>query len=142
MQDCPLCQFAGPVLWEDGDLRVIAVADDDYPGFTRVIWKAHIAEMSDLSATERARLMLVVNEVENVQRQFLRPDKINLASFGNQVPHVHWHVIPRWRDDKHFPDSYWSAARREPDEAWLQARQDRLPAYHEALRTALDTEKY
>ena len=35
------------------------------------------------------------------------PDKVNLASFGNQVPHVHWHVIPRFADDPHFPNPTW-----------------------------------
>lgn len=142
MIDCPLCAFTGPVLWENDALRVIAVDDDDYPGFTRVIWKDHRAEMSDLSATERAQLMSIVNEVESVQRQCLQPDKVNLASFGNQVPHVHWHIIPRWRDDKHFPDSYWSVPRREPGSACLQARRDALPGYHAALSAALTAEKY
>jgi len=42
-----------------------------------------------------------------------RPDKVNLASFGNMTPHLHWHVIPRWRDDSHFPQSIWSAAERQ-----------------------------
>ena len=37
---------------------------------------------------------------------------INLASFGNRTPHVHWHVIPRYHDDAHFPDPVWGIARR------------------------------
>jgi len=45
-------------------------------------------------------------------RQLLQPAKINLASLGNRVAHLHWHVIARFADDKHFPDSVWSAARR------------------------------
>jgi len=48
-----------------------------------------------------------------VLRDTLQPDKINLASLGNQVPHLHWHVIPRFADDAHFPDPIWAAARRE-----------------------------
>jgi diadenosine tetraphosphate (Ap4A) HIT family hydrolase len=42
----------------------------------------------------------------------LQPDKINLASLGNMVPHLHWHVVPRWRDDSHFPAPIWAAAKR------------------------------
>jgi diadenosine tetraphosphate (Ap4A) HIT family hydrolase len=42
----------------------------------------------------------------------VRPDKINLASLGNVVPHLHWHVIPRWRDDSHFPAPIWATAKR------------------------------
>ncbi len=29
------------------------------------------------------------------------------------VPHLHWHVIPRYRDDRHFPESVWGAPQRE-----------------------------
>jgi len=28
------------------------------------------------------------------------------------VPHVHWHVIPRWLDDSHFPQPIWANPRR------------------------------
>jgi len=61
---------------------------------------------------ERSRLMSVVFTVEQVVRSVFLPDKINLASFGNVVPHLHWHVIPRWRDDRHFPQPIWGSAQR------------------------------
>jgi diadenosine tetraphosphate (Ap4A) HIT family hydrolase len=51
--------------------------------------------------------------VEQVLRELLQPEKINLASLGNQVPHLHWHVIPRFGDDAHFPDPIWAARKRE-----------------------------
>ena len=110
---CPLCsELGGLVLWQDARCRVVLVDDPDYPGFCRVILGRHVAEMSDLPADERAALMEVVFAVEAVLRAQLQPDKINLASFGNMVPHVHWHVIPRWRDDKHFPQPTWGPAQR------------------------------
>lgn len=84
-------------------------AEPDYPAFTRVIWNAHVAEMSELGAADRDELMRVVLAVEQTQRAVLAPDKVNLASFGNVVPHLHWHVIPRWRDDRHFPEPVWGA---------------------------------
>jgi diadenosine tetraphosphate (Ap4A) HIT family hydrolase len=109
---CPLCHLAGDaVLWSDDHCHVIRVDDADYPGFTRVIWRDHVAEMTDLSPAERVRVMDIVWVVEQTQRDCLAPDKVNLASFGNMVPHVHWHVIPRWQDDRHFPDAYWAAPR-------------------------------
>ena len=51
--------------------------------------------------------------VEHLLRELLAPEKINLASLGNVVPHLHWHVIPRFTDDPHFPHSIWSASVRE-----------------------------
>jgi diadenosine tetraphosphate (Ap4A) HIT family hydrolase len=99
-------------LWRDVQLRVIDVGDADYPGYARVIWNTHAPEMSDLPIAERERVMRVVYAVEESLREILRPDKINLASLGNQVPHLHWHIIPRFIDDPHFPDSVWSTRKR------------------------------
>lgn len=111
--DCELCrQDGGELLFKDDFLRVIAVDDLHYPGFCRVILNRHAAEMTDLTPTEQQRLMSAVFAVERVLRQCCAPDKINLASFGNMVPHVHWHVIPRWRDDRTFPNPLWGEAMR------------------------------
>ena len=114
MPTCPLCTPEHEtILWQDKDCRIILVPDAHYGGFCRVIWWTHVKEMSDLSAAQRQHFMAVVFGVEEVLREILRPDKINLASLGNQVPHLHWHVIPRFADDAHFPDPIWAAARRE-----------------------------
>lgn len=140
---CPLCA-ASPadegshILWQDEALRVVLIDDPIIPGFTRVIWQAHIGEMTDLAGDSRARLMRAVWLVEDALRGVLHPDKINLASLGNQVPHVHWHIIPRWRDDPFFPGSVWSPATDDPQRlaAWT-LRQNRLRARVGAYRQAL-----
>lgn len=112
---CPLCQpeVTEDVLWSDAFCRVIRVDDDDYPGFCRVIVNDHVREMTDLQVADRHRLMDVVFTVEAVLREALNPTKINLASLGNVVPHLHWHVIPRFAEDRHFPDAIWARPRRE-----------------------------
>ncbi len=110
---CELCAVpGGALLWQSADCRVVRVDDPHYPGFCRVIWHAHVREMTDLPAAARQQLMTVVFAVEEAVRQLFAPDKINLASFGNMVPHLHWHVIPRWRDDRHFPEPVWGQVRR------------------------------
>jgi diadenosine tetraphosphate (Ap4A) HIT family hydrolase len=63
--------------------------------------------MSDLSSADRAALMRVVFAAEAALVEVMAPDKINLASLGNVVPHLHWHVIPRFADDPHFPNPVW-----------------------------------
>jgi diadenosine tetraphosphate (Ap4A) HIT family hydrolase len=109
---CPLCGTAGQdILWQDDFCRVILVGDPDYPGFCRVILNRHVKEMTDLPPPERQRLMITVLKVEDALRACLNPDKINLASLGNLVPHLHWHVIPRFAGDRHFPDAVWAAPR-------------------------------
>ena len=112
--DCPLCALPSELtLWEAERCRVIRVDDPAYPGFCRVVWGEHVAEMTDLSRADRAHLFEVLMATEAALRTLLHPAKINLASFGNMVPHLHWHVIPRYHDDRHFPESVWGAAQRE-----------------------------
>ena len=114
METCELCRSAGGfVLWESPLCRVVRVDEPDFPGFCRVVWTEHVAEMTDLSQDERSYLMHVVFAVESALRWLYSPDKINLASFGNVVPHMHWHVIPRWLDDSHFPQPIWEMRQRD-----------------------------
>jgi diadenosine tetraphosphate (Ap4A) HIT family hydrolase len=110
---CELCNAdGGTVLWRDELCRVVRPAVEGYPGFLRVIANRHVKEMTDLA--ERERLMRVVFACEAALRQLYNPEKVNLASLGNVVPHVHWHVIARFADDAHFPDAIWAAPRRQP----------------------------
>ncbi len=111
--DCELCDSSGgEVVWESALCRVVSVADPDYPGYCRVILHQHLREMTDLPDKERMQLMRIVFAVEAAVRRLYRPDKINLASLGNMTPHVHWHLIPRWRDDTHFPQPIWATPQR------------------------------
>lgn len=135
--ECPLCQGdGGDVLWRDDFCRVIWVDDADYPGFCRVILNAHVKEMTDLPAQGWQRLMITVMKVEAALRDILNPDKINLASLGNVVPHLHWHVIPRFADDRHFPDAVWASPRREAG-CRTQTETDLKPRLAALLREGL-----
>lgn len=114
MTMCPLCASpSGEVLWQNDLCRIVLADEPDYPGFMRVILNAHVKEMTDLAASDRAEIMRVVFAAEAALRQVMRPDKINLATLGNMVPHVHWHVIPRFADDPHFPNPIWGSKRHE-----------------------------
>jgi len=113
--DCPLCALdPAAALWSDRYCYVIRAEIAGLGDVYRVIWRGHIKEMSDLGAAEREHLLTVVLRVEMIVRRLLKPTKMNIASLGNQVPHLHWHVIPRFADDAFFPDSIWSVPRRSP----------------------------
>lgn len=113
MQACVLCREpGGQEVWTSGSCRVVVPTERDQPGLVRVVLNRHVAEMSDLDGAERDAVFGVVMAVEVAVRRLLAPDKINLASLGNLVPHVHWHVIPRWRDDPWFPAAIWAPAVR------------------------------
>jgi len=111
---CVLCaETLDTLLWQDEFCRVVLLSDTDYPAYCRVELRAHIKEMTDLPLAERARLMKVVFSVELAVREIFNPDKINLASLGNKTPHLHWHVVPRFEVDRHFPNPHWGQPMRD-----------------------------
>ncbi|MDP3210010.1 MAG: HIT family protein [Methylotenera sp.] len=126
---CPLCEpTPHEILWLDDFCRVVLLNDEDYPAYCRVELLDHIKEMTDLAPQDRARMMKVVFAVETALREALNPDKINLASLGNKTPHIHWHVIPRFEHDKHFPNSHWGEAMRESNTSSLDAKMKQVLA--------------
>lgn len=132
--NCELCtQPGGELLYRDDNYRIVLVNDERYPGFCRVIWNAHVREMTDLTSAERAILIAAVWQVEEAVREVLQPHKINVASLGNMVAHLHWHVIPRFEDDAHFPNPIWGEAMRTPASADLAKRHALVPKLRDLL---------
>src|ERR1700760_3565268 len=65
MMDCVFCrEEGGEILWSDDAVRVVLADEPEWPGFCRVIWHAHVAEMSDLDNAARLKVMTAVNGVE------------------------------------------------------------------------------
>jgi len=142
MANCVLCKDdlrpeEGELIWRGDDCRVILVNDPDLPGFCRVIWNRHIAEMSDLTYGEREHVMSLVFVVEEAVRHVMHPDKVNLAALGNMVPHIHWHIIPRYQDDAFFPGSAWSVRTQELPQSSLEARRGLAKQLPAAIRSAI-----
>ncbi len=44
--------------------------------------------------------------------EYYHPEKINIASFGNYVPHVHFHIMARFKEDSYFPEPMWGKKQR------------------------------
>ena len=121
------------MVWQGAHLRVIRADEAGFPAFYRVVWQGHVAEFSDLSSAERQHCMDAVVVVESALREFLQPTKINLATLGNVVPHLHWHVIARFDWDSHFPAPVWAGAQRARD----AAREDELRLRQVTLEAAM-----
>ena len=139
---CALCQpSSNPILWQDDFCRVVLLNDADYPAYCRVELLAHVKEMTDLAPQKRARMMKTVFAVETAIREIFNPDKINLASLGNKTPHIHWHVIPRFENDKHFPNSHWGEVVRDSkpsalDSASVELLTQKIKAHIECALSA------
>lgn len=130
---CELCELAVSRVFENDKFAVILADEANYPGFARVIWKDHVREVSDLADEDRLLLNEAVWQLELAVREVMQPLKVNVASLGNVVPHLHWHVIPRYADDAHFPAPVWAQAVRATDAAVLEARRALLPRLAEAI---------
>jgi len=137
-KNCPLCSTdGGELIWKNEAMRVILAAEPEYPGFCRVIWNNHVSEMTGLAIADRSRLMQTVMKVEQAIIEVMLPDKVNLAALGNMVPHLHWHVIPRYEEDVAFPGSVWSAPQRESDEQHITQQLAKVPALKKKIQDML-----
>ncbi len=133
---CPFCREDGGILLYRDDLCRVVLTDEPFPGFCRLIWNRHVAEFSDLSAAERSHCTDMLFVVERALRALLSPVKMNIASLGNVVPHLHWHLIPRFVDDSHYPQPVWGKAVRASSQTVLPSQFiDRLK---KAIMTELD----
>jgi len=142
MANCTLCKEdikpeEGQLIWRGDDCRIMLVNDSDLPGFCRVIWNHHVVEMTDLTYSEREHLMTLVFAVEETMRYVMHPDKINVASLGNMVSHIHWHIIPRYKDDAFFPGTAWSKRTQETPEAVLVFRKQKMTELSSAIKAAI-----
>jgi diadenosine tetraphosphate (Ap4A) HIT family hydrolase len=107
---CALCESeGGELIYRHAKFRVIQANEPLYPGFLRLIWNAHVREFSQLTRPDRLLCMDVLVVLETFVLNTLKADKVNLATLGNVVPHLHWHIIPRFVGDAHFPAPVWAA---------------------------------
>lgn len=136
VEGCPMCHR-----WEDeSDLRIIELEhsfvalnrDQFFPGYTLLFTKQHVTELFHLDRAVRAALMEEVSTVAQALHAQFRPDKVNYELLGNMVPHIHWHLVPRFAQDPLWPRPIWA----EPhDETRLTAAgyRERIQLIRQAL---------
>jgi len=117
--------------------RLVRADEKGYPAFYRVVWNDHVREFSDLAPADRIECIEAVAAVERVLREHLQPSKINIASLGNMVAHLHWHVVARFEGDPAWPASVWSAPQRDADSQRAAAIGNIRMNLEDALRSAL-----
>jgi diadenosine tetraphosphate (Ap4A) HIT family hydrolase len=126
--DCPVCRGERPAADHriaELDVTVAYLHDDQFfPGWTVLVLRRHATELFELDADERARMMDDVTRIASALREEFVARKINYELLGNQVPHIHWHVIPRRPDDPAPLDAVWAVphAPRRLDAAALARR--------------------
>jgi diadenosine tetraphosphate (Ap4A) HIT family hydrolase len=101
---------------DDADLRVAELThcyvllnrDQFFPGYCFVFTKQHVVELFHLDLQSRGAVVEEVNAVAAALYGLFRPAKINYELIGNMVPHMHWHLVPRFTDDPLWPRPIWS----------------------------------
>ena len=100
---CPACTGQWPAERQriaDCGTSVAYLHDDQFfPGWTFLVLKRHATELWQLDAAERARLMEEVTRVARAVATAFGAAKMNYELLGNQIAHIHWHLIPRGADD-------------------------------------------
>ncbi len=100
-------------------------ADQFFPGWTVLVLKRHATELFDLTREERSQLIEEVTEVSRTLAVVFDAVKINYELLGNQLPHIHWHLIPRLADDQAPRDAVWTV-RHKPKRLTPDARHERI----------------
>jgi diadenosine tetraphosphate (Ap4A) HIT family hydrolase len=79
---------------------VLYLAEDQcFPGWCVLVLRRHATELWQLAPTERETLMHEVTRVAQALAAVFDAVKMNYELLGNQVAHIHWHLIPRRADD-------------------------------------------
>ena len=106
-QNCPFCGDPSKVIENE-----LAFADyDSYPvnpGHVLIITHRHVAEYFEATAEEKAAIWELVDDVKMIIDRDYKPDGYNVGvnigkSAGQSVPHVHIHMIPRYKGDMEDP---------------------------------------
>jgi diadenosine tetraphosphate (Ap4A) HIT family hydrolase len=101
------------MIYEDDDITI--EWERSAVPWVKIFTKTPYRELTDCPEALRTKLWRTCETVERAMLEYFRPDKINIASFGNYVPRVHFHVMARFKNDSHFPEPMWGEKQREAD---------------------------
>lgn len=95
-------------------LIYIDIHDSEVP-WLKIFTHAQRKEFSQCSHEERMMIFDCLDLIEKEMIAYFKPEKINIASFGNMLPRVHWHIMARFKYDSYFPEPMWGVKQRVGD---------------------------
>ncbi len=123
--DCPFCRKlsaldslpAHELIWQFPHSVVLLGPWQYYHGYCIVVARTHVTELFQLPDHERIGYFNEMCLVAKAIEQAFHPRKLNYELLGNQVPHLHWHLFPRYDHDPDVTKPIWLALdRAERDE--------------------------
>ena len=117
-RECKICQIvtdkSNPLRVSEFDVSVVGLSRDQFfRGYTFVAYKRHVTELYHLSPDERARFCEEMIRVAKALNEALNPDKMNYELLGNVSAHMHWHLIPRYKNDGFWGLPIWVQRHKE-----------------------------
>ena len=100
------------MLLYENKLVKIEVEKSEIP-WLKIFTQKPYKEFSECSLEEKMEIWRLLDIIEKEMLGFFKPRKINIASFGNYMPHLHWHVMARFETDSYFPEPMWGKSQRE-----------------------------
>ena len=125
--DCPFCwklrtvdEFGeAEVIWQFPHSVALLGAWQYYQGYCILVSRRHASELHELPPGERRAYLDEMCLLAQAVQTCYRPHKLNYELLGNQVPHLHWHIFPRYLDDPDHLRAVWLAIdRAQHDEVW------------------------
>ena len=99
------------VIYENENIR-IEVESSEIP-WLKIFTQHPYKEMSEVPGLVKFEIYDLLDTIEKEMLSYYNPKKINIASFGNYMPHVHWHIMARFEEDSFFPEPMWGTKQRE-----------------------------
>lgn len=99
------------ILYENETIK-IETEESEIP-WLKIFTQTAYKEMSEVPSKIKFEIYELLDTIEKEMLIYYKPAKINIASFGNYVPHVHWHIMARFNEDSFFPEPMWGTKQRE-----------------------------
>jgi diadenosine tetraphosphate (Ap4A) HIT family hydrolase len=89
----------------------IELEESEIPWF-KIFTNTPYKEFSQVPHSVQLEILSTINIIEKLMLDYYQPEKINIASFGNYMPHQHWHVMARFSEDSYYPEPMWGNKQR------------------------------
>ncbi len=99
------------VIYEN-DFVYIEVEENEIP-WLKIFTKDVTKEFSQCKTEVRQHIWQLLDIIEREMIAYFQPEKINIASFANYLPQVHWHIMARFKEDSFFPECVWGEQQRD-----------------------------
>lgn len=90
----------------------IQIENSEVP-WLKIFTNKKYKELSDCPNELKLEIYKKLDIIEKAMISYYNPEKINIASFGNYVPQLHFHIMARFKEDSYFPEPMWGKKQRE-----------------------------